>query len=118
MSSTGFLRVEGTRIVRDRADGKVEEVILRGAGLGGWMKCVLILLSFRVISDNIALSSLQHGELYQRSVDITSRLRRPVHCDWHSGYPGCEFQIRETLADTIGKEKSELFFDKVRSGCT
>ena len=35
-----------------------------------------------------------------------------------SGYPGCEFQIRETLADTIGKEKSELFFDKVRSGCT
>ena len=33
-----------------------------------------------------------------------------------SGYPGCEFQIRETLADTIGKDKSELFFDKVRSG--
>ena len=32
-----------------------------------------------------------------------------------SGYPGCEFQIREALADVIGKDKSELFFDKVRS---
>ena len=34
-----------------------------------------------------------------------------------SGYPGCEFQIRETLADTIGKDKSELFFDKVCRRC-
>jgi hypothetical protein len=32
-----------------------------------------------------------------------------------SGYPGCEFQIREALAGVIGKEKSEFFFDKVRS---
>ena len=32
-----------------------------------------------------------------------------------AGYPGCEFQIREALADVIGKDKSELFFDKVRS---
>ena len=31
------------------------------------------------------------------------------------GYPGCEFQIREALAEVIGKEKSEYFFDKVRS---
>jgi len=29
-----------------------------------------------------------------------------------SGYPGCEFQIRAALADVVGKEKSELFFDK------
>ncbi|KAH7907321.1 glycoside hydrolase family 5 protein [Hygrophoropsis aurantiaca] len=29
-----------------------------------------------------------------------------------SGYPGCEFQIREALAEAIGKEKSEYFFDK------
>jgi hypothetical protein len=29
-----------------------------------------------------------------------------------SGYPGCEFQIREELAKVIGKDKSELFFDK------
>lgn len=30
-----------------------------------------------------------------------------------TGYPGCEYQIREALASTIGPEKSELFFDKV-----
>ena len=33
MSASSFLRVEGTRIV----DGSGQEVILRGAGLGGWM---------------------------------------------------------------------------------
>ena len=31
------------------------------------------------------------------------------------GYPGCEFQIRAELANVVGKEKSELFFDKVSS---
>lgn len=30
------------------------------------------------------------------------------------GYPGCEFQIRQALVQTIGEEKSEFFFDKVR----
>lgn len=30
-----------------------------------------------------------------------------------SGYPGCEFQIRETLAEVIGEEKATFFFDKV-----
>ena len=30
-----------------------------------------------------------------------------------TGYPGCEFQIREALAEAIGQEKSDLFFDKV-----
>ncbi|TFL00181.1 glycoside hydrolase family 5 protein [Pterulicium gracile] len=29
-----------------------------------------------------------------------------------SGYPGCEFQIREALTASIGQEKSDLFFDK------
>ncbi|KAI0258884.1 glycoside hydrolase [Gloeopeniophorella convolvens] len=29
-----------------------------------------------------------------------------------SGYPGCEFQIREALTEAIGAEKSNLFFDK------
>ena len=33
-SSMSFLKVEGTKIV----DGNGKEVILRGAGLGGWMK--------------------------------------------------------------------------------
>ena len=30
-----------------------------------------------------------------------------------TGYPGCEFQIRAALADVVGQEKSEFFFDKV-----
>jgi hypothetical protein len=34
-----------------------------------------------------------------------------------TGYPGCEFQIRDTLAGVIGKENSEFFFDKVGPGC-
>ena len=34
--ATGILRVEGDKVVG--TDGK--PVILRGAGLGGWMKCV------------------------------------------------------------------------------
>ncbi|EGN99998.1 glycoside hydrolase family 5 protein [Serpula lacrymans var. lacrymans S7.3] len=29
-----------------------------------------------------------------------------------SGYPGCEFQIREALAEVVGTSKSEFFFDK------
>ncbi|KAL1943731.1 hypothetical protein VTO73DRAFT_4176 [Trametes versicolor] len=29
-----------------------------------------------------------------------------------SGYPGCEFQIREALAEVLGTQKSEFFFDK------
>ncbi|CAK5269923.1 unnamed protein product [Mycena citricolor] len=29
-----------------------------------------------------------------------------------SGYPGCEFQIRQALGEVVGPEKSEFFFDK------
>ncbi|KAH9939769.1 glycoside hydrolase [Epithele typhae] len=63
-----FLRVDKTKIV----DEDSKEVVLRGAGLGGWMTME----------------------------------------NFISGYPGCEFQIREALAEVIGKEKSEYFFDK------
>ncbi|KAJ3915583.1 glycoside hydrolase [Lentinula edodes] len=63
-----LLKVSGTKIV----DEKGEEVILRGAGLGGWMNME----------------------------------------NFISGYPGCEYQIRAALAETIGAEKSEFFFDK------
>ncbi|EIW77768.1 glycoside hydrolase family 5 protein [Coniophora puteana RWD-64-598 SS2] len=63
-----FLKVSGTAIV----DGQGNEVVLRGAGLGGWMTME----------------------------------------NFITGYPGCEFQIRDALAETIGKEKSEYFFDK------
>ncbi|KAF8556705.1 hypothetical protein OG21DRAFT_1408674 [Imleria badia] len=30
-----------------------------------------------------------------------------------SGYPGCEFQIRDALTTAIGKDKSDFFIDKV-----
>ncbi|KAM5540016.1 hypothetical protein V8D89_006156 [Ganoderma adspersum] len=63
-----YLKVSGTKIVNQNG----EEVILRGAGLGGWMNME----------------------------------------NFISGYPGCEFQIRAELANVVGKEKSELFFDK------
>ncbi|KAK7460661.1 Endo-1,4-beta-xylanase 5 [Stygiomarasmius scandens] len=29
-----------------------------------------------------------------------------------SGFPGCEYQIRETLAEVIGEQKAQFFFDK------
>ncbi|KIY45093.1 glycoside hydrolase family 5 protein [Fistulina hepatica ATCC 64428] len=63
-----LLKVSGTKLV----DEEGKEVILRGAGLGGWMNME----------------------------------------NFISGYPGCEFQIREALAETIGTEKAEFFFDK------
>ncbi|KAF9530077.1 endo-1,4-beta-glucanase [Crepidotus variabilis] len=62
------LKISGTKIVNELG----EQVILRGAGLGGWMNME----------------------------------------NFISGYPGCEHHIREALGDSIGKEKSELFFDK------
>ncbi|KAJ7213856.1 glycoside hydrolase family 5 protein [Mycena pura] len=63
-----LLQVSGTKIINEEGN----EVILRGAGLGGWMNME----------------------------------------NFISGYPGCEFQIRQALADAIGQEKSEFFFDK------
>ncbi|KAA1470976.1 glycoside hydrolase [Dentipellis sp. KUC8613] len=63
-----FLKVSGTKVV----DKDGNEIILRGAGLGGWMNME----------------------------------------NFISGYPGCEFQIREGLAEVVGPQKSELFFDK------
>ncbi|KAL0576807.1 Endo-1,4-beta-xylanase 5 [Marasmius crinis-equi] len=71
------LRVSGTKIV----DENDAEVILRGAGLGGWMNSLCMLTN----------------------ADVNVKL---------AGYPGCEFQIREGLAEAIGEEKSEFFFDK------
>ncbi|KAI0067491.1 glycoside hydrolase family 5 protein [Artomyces pyxidatus] len=29
-----------------------------------------------------------------------------------TGYPGCEYQIREALAEVLGEQKAEFFFDK------
>jgi len=36
--ATGFLKVKGDRIVDDNG----HDIVLRGAGLGGWMKLVII----------------------------------------------------------------------------
>lgn len=44
---------------------------------------------------------------------ISNDLRAHSMENFISGYPGCEFQIRAALADVVGSEKSELFFDKV-----
>lgn len=35
--------------------------------------------------------------------------------DSYVGYPGCERQIRDALAGVLGEQKSEFFFDKVRT---
>ncbi|RDB24083.1 Endoglucanase C [Hypsizygus marmoreus] len=63
-----LLAVSGTKLVDEQGN----EVVLRGAGLGGWMNME----------------------------------------NFISGYPGCEHQIRQALADAIGQDKSEFFFDK------
>lgn len=31
-----------------------------------------------------------------------------------TGYPGCEFQIREALENVLGEAKSNYFFNKVK----
>ncbi|KAF9466717.1 glycoside hydrolase family 5 protein [Collybia nuda] len=63
-----FLKVSGTKLV----GGEGSEVVLRGAGLGGWMTME----------------------------------------NFITGYPGCEFQVREALEGVLGEEKSNYFFDK------
>jgi hypothetical protein len=85
-TNMSILKISGTKIVNEKG----EEVVLRGAGLGGWMKQVSV----------------------QRPTRPSTDLSRSME-NFISGYPGCEFQIRESLAEVIGSEKSELFFDKV-----
>lgn len=98
-----YIKVSGTKLV----DANGKELILRGAGLGGWMKCVeyqdkharplILLLAWRTSSPVRMLAIA-----FARSL-----------VDWTAGYPGCEHQIRAALAEVVGKEKSEFFFDKV-----
>lgn len=48
------------------------------------------------------------------SLVLISRFQfRPNDLTVITGYPGCEYQIREALTETIGQEKADLFFDKV-----
>ena len=53
-----------------------------------------------MVGDQSMLRGVASRHLYLRSIP---------------GYPGCEFQIRAELANVVGQEKSDLFFDKVRS---
>ncbi|GJJ09421.1 hypothetical protein Clacol_003643 [Clathrus columnatus] len=78
--SNSFLRVDGRRIV----DVQGNEVVLRGAGLGGWMNM-----------ENF----------------INERSSNDYEYD-NRGYPGREFQARNALAKAIGSDKSNFFFDK------
>ncbi|KAF9005210.1 glycoside hydrolase [Cyathus striatus] len=63
-----FLHVSGNKIVNE----KDNEVVLSGAGLGGWMTME----------------------------------------NFISGYPGCEYQVRDALAEVLGEQKAAFFFDK------
>jgi len=63
-----YIKVSGTKLV----DGNGKEIVLRGAGLGGWMNME----------------------------------------NFISGYPGTEKQIRDALAEVVGPEKRDLFFDQ------
>lgn len=85
--ASSFLKVLGTKLV----DGEGQEVILRGAGLGGWMN----------------MENFISGQNLPDKMQLWSR------SSLHEGYPGREFQIREALAQVIGEKKSALFFDKV-----
>lgn len=123
-----LLKISGTKIV-DK-DGK--EVILRGAGLGGWMKYVPFTSRLRV---SLVLKGINADGLdtVVRRWDSMENfisgsfffyLLFGVDEQWTdqtnvcTGYPGCEFQIRESLAQVIGAEKSEFFFDKVVFTCS
>ncbi|RDB21881.1 putative glucan 1,3-beta-glucosidase A [Hypsizygus marmoreus] len=63
-----FLKVSKTKIVNEAG----EEVVLRGAGLGGWMTME----------------------------------------NFITGFPACEFQAREALAEVLGTDKAEFFFNQ------
>ena len=67
---TGYLHAEGQQIV----NGKGENMILRGAGLGGWM--------------------LQEGYMLQTA-----------------GFAGTQYKIKEHIAELIGTEGMEAFYD-------
>lgn len=83
--ATGILKVDGENVVGN--DGK--PVILRGAGLGGWMKYIF---------SNFC-SELQ--------VDLCNSMENFI-----TGYPGHEHQHRAAMLKVLGKEKYEFFFDK------
>ncbi len=65
----GFLKADGQKIV----NGKGDNVLLRGIGLGGWM--------------------VQEGYMF------------------HLNKEGQQYRIKQRIADLIGKEKTQVFYD-------
>jgi hypothetical protein len=63
--SNGILQIQGERVV----DGKGNPVILRGAGLGGWMKYAQL---NRTPAQNTVhlLTDLQYGKLHVTSLEL------------------------------------------------
>lgn len=88
--STGILKVEGDKVVGN--DGKA--VVLRGAGLGGWMNMENVRCCDRHSDCNLTTFT-----------DICS-------IQFITGYPGHEFQHRASMLNVLGQEKYEFFFDK------
>ncbi|KAG7085848.1 hypothetical protein E1B28_003384 [Marasmius oreades] len=67
-----FIQVRGNKFVVRGPSNAEDEIVLRGAGLGGWM-----------MMENFI-----------------------------SGFPACEFHVREALATSIGQEQASYFFER------
>lgn len=83
---SSILKVKGTQVV----DGEGNPIILRGAGLGGWLKFVAI----------------------QSPSPIYALLTNDSMENFITGYPGHEAQHRAAMLKALGPEKYEFFFDK------
>lgn len=99
-----LLNVYDTKII----DEQGKEVILRGAGLGGWMKSGLNI--YRPMISLTLCTAWRTSSL----VRVFQMLARVLNCRSYPGYPGCEHQIRDALVQAIGQKKSDFFFDRVR----
>ena len=71
----------------------------------------LPVLSARDAAERNVLSRMENFISGSCTEAVNCETRRLTCND--AGYPGCEFQIREALAEVLGRQKSEYFFDKV-----
>lgn len=89
--ATGILKVKGNKVVDNNGD----EVLLRGAAIGGWMKyAVTQCIYFTLWSDMLI-------DIFDTSME-----------NFITGYPGHESQHRAAMRRVLGPEKYEFFFDK------
>lgn len=82
-----LLKLAGTKIV----DANGELVMLRGAGLGGWMNM----------------------ENFITGAPSRSRASLWKPSNTAAGFPGHESQIRDALRKAIGPDDADFFWDKV-----